>query len=81
MAGLEGRVLGHGKDPPGRGLLHHDRAGVRVGARYDHEQKDKQTIVGTAACGDWDDREPLPADLDRHALADHRRAELAQARQ
>ena len=42
----------------------------RKRARYDHEQKDKQAVVGAAACGDRDNREPLPADLDRHALAD-----------
>ena len=41
-------------------------------ARYRHEQKDQQPVVGAAARGNRDDRKPLPADLRRHVLADQR---------
>ena len=43
----------------------------------DHEQKDQQAVIGAAACGDRNDREPLHADLHRHARADQ--AELTGA--
>ena len=42
----------------------------REHARYRHEQKDQQSVVGAAAGGNRDDRKPLRADLRRHVFAD-----------
>ncbi len=66
IAAIPGRraaqpVRGEAMDGEGR-----ERAG------HDDEQEHEQAVIGAAARGDRNDREPLRADLHRHARADER---------